>query len=204
MKKWFIILSFLLLLFPANVKASDYILNVGDAININIFGYPEMELKEITVRSDGKVSFPPIGDVMAKGLSPEQLSAAITERMKSYLNSPVITVNVLKFRTTKVYVLGEVTNPGKYDLESSHDLLDALSMAKGWTKEAAKTKVFIIRKGSKGEPLRVNLLDILNKGDTTKNCTLNDGDIVYLTGNHRIDISRDIMPYVTLGYYLRN
>jgi len=114
-----------------------------------------------------------------------------------------VTVNVTRFSTERVYVVGEVTAPGLYELDKSRNLMDAIGAAKGWTKDAAKTKVFLIHKDQVGEPLRVNLMELLKKGDVSKNPLLREGDIVYLTENNRIDITRDIVPLTQIFYNLK-
>jgi polysaccharide export outer membrane protein len=89
-------------------------------------------------------------------------------------------------------------------LERSHRLLDAIGAANGYTKDAAKRKVFIIRKESVDKPLQVDLLRLLKNGDTTQNYVLNDGDTVYLTDNNRIDFGRDILPFLTAAWYVND
>ena len=117
---------------------------------------------------------------------------------------PIVTVSVRSFRTTRIYVVGQVGRPGSYELNKSHNLMDAVGAAQGWTQDALKTKVYIIRSGSREKPITVNLYDILRKGDISKNYILNDGDIVYLTDNSRIDINRDVMPLVNPVWLIRN
>ena len=62
-------------------------------------------------------------------------------------------------------------------------LLDAIGAANGFTKDAAKKKVFLIHKDQQGEPIKLNLNDILKKGDISQNHTLAEGDLLYLTSN---------------------
>jgi polysaccharide export outer membrane protein len=81
--------------------------------------------------------------------------------------------------------------------------LDAIGAAKGWTKDAAKTKVYIIRKNQQGEPpLKINLMKLLKEGDTSKNYPLQQGDVVYLTENHRIDFAKDVVPLINAAYMI--
>ena len=110
---------------------------------------------------------------------------------------------MVRFSTERVYVLGEVTAPGAYELDKSRSLMDAIGAAKGWTKDAAKTKVFLIHKDQQGEPNRINLMELLKKGDIRKNVLLKEGDIIYLTENHRVDIVNDILPLTQIYYNLK-
>lgn len=211
MKQWLIVSILFMLLAPhLHAAGADYILRPGDAVSINVYGYPDLSYPApgnpdaLTIRPDGKFAFPFIGEIKAEGLSPQGLAQSIYEGLSKYYVNPRITVNVTKFSTERVYVLGEVNAPGLYELDKSRNLLDALGAAKGWTKDAAKTKVFIIHKDHQGEPTRVNLMDLLKKGDVSKNPLLKEGDIVFLTQNHRIDITNDILPLTQVYYNLRS
>ena len=214
MKWWVIVLVLMMqgfLLVPQICAANgEYILRPGDVVSVNVYGYPELSFPapgnpdSITIRPDGKFSFPLVGELKAEGLSPQALSQLINEQLSKYYVNPKVTVNVARFSTERVYVLGEVNAPGLYELDKSRYLMDAIGAAKGWTKDAAKTKVFLIHKNHTGEPIRVNLMELLKKGDVGKNPLLHEGDIVYLTQNHRIDIVNDILPLTQIFYNLKS
>ena len=206
---FFAILVLALLVSRAEAAAAEYILQPLDVVTINVFGYPELSYPAagnpdaITIRSDGKFLYPLAGEIQAEGLTPVALAQEIQQALAQYFVNPQVTVNLLKFSTERVYVLGEVNQPGLYELDKSRTLIDAVSAAKGWTKDAAKTKVFIIRKDQNGKPpLKINLMSLLKEGDTSKNYPLQQGDVVYLTENHRIDFARDIVPLINAAYMI--
>ena len=210
LKRWLILLALAATLLPNLLaSASEYILRPGDVVSVNVFGYPELSYpapgnpESITIRPDGKFAYPLVGEITAEGLSPQGLAQTINTLLGKYYVAPRVTVNVTRFSTERVYVVGEVTAPGLYELDKSRNLMDAIGAAKGWTKDAAKTKVFLIHKDQVGEPLRVNLMELLKKGDVSKNPLLREGDIVYLTENNRIDITRDILPLTQIFYNLK-
>ncbi len=211
MNRWMLAaLALIMLVMPTiNAAPGEYILRQGDVVSINIFGYPEISYpapgssEGITIRSDGNFAFPLIGEIKAAGLSPQALAKVIYELLGTYYVNPRVTVNVVRFSTERVYVMGEVNAPGLYELDKSRNLMDAIGAAKGWTKDAAKTKVFIIHKDHKGEAVRVNLMELLKKADVSKNPRLQEGDIVYLTENNRIDITKDILPLTQIYYNLK-
>ncbi|MPN03009.1 hypothetical protein SDC9_150232 [bioreactor metagenome] len=130
------------------------------------------------------------------------MATNLTGGLSNYVKNPKVTANVFKFRTTRVYVLGEVPKPGLYELDKRHNLLDAISAAGGYTKEAAKKKVHIIRHNQTDKPIQANLLNLLQRGDMTQNYALREGDVVYLSNNGRIDFAQDIMPFLTGAYYM--
>lgn len=196
----------LFLLLSSNVVlangAQEYLLQAGDVLNISVWGNEELQLEGIAVRPDGKVSFPLAGEIEASGLTPAAFTNSITLSLGEYVKDPRVTVNILKYHTTRVYVLGEVVKPGVYELEKQHNLIDAISAASSYNKEAAKKKVFIIRKDSQDKPIRANLLNLLEKGDMTQNYALNEGDIVFLSNNGRIDFAREILPWISAVYQI--
>lgn len=194
----------LMLIFPVSAAADDYKLSAGDVITISVFGFPELELKEITVRPDGKIAYPLLGEIKVDGLTPTALTDRLTDYLGEYYVNPHVTVNVIRARTTQVCVLGEVTRPGVYELGKNHTLLDAISAASGWTRDAAKSSVYIVRRNQKGEPLKVNLVALLKKGDMSKNYVINEGDIVFLGENKKIDVGRDILPFVYPAYLIHH
>jgi len=184
--------------FPA--LAQNYQLGPGDVLEISVWGYEDLQVKEIAVRPDGMIAFPLVGEVQAAGLTPGELNQTITRLLSKYVKNPTVTVNIMKFRTTRVYVLGEVTKPGMYELEKQHNLLDAVGIAGSYTKYTAKKKVFVISKNQTEKPRQANLLRLMEKGDMSQNYELADGDVVYLTTNNRIDFARDILPWISAMY----
>lgn len=184
--------------------AQDYLLGPGDVLAISVWGFEDLQIKDLAVRPDGKIDFPLVGELTAAGLSSGQLSKQLTTGLAEYLKDPKVTINIQKYRTTRVYVLGEIAKPGMYELEKRHNLLDAISIAGGYTKDTAKQKVFIVRQEKLQTPVKVNLLDILVKGDMSQNYSLGEGDIVYLTHNGRLDFGKDILPFLSGFYYVDN
>lgn len=183
--------------------AEEYRLRTGQVITIGVYGYEDLRQQEVPIRPDGRISVPLVGEVHAAGLTVSELTEQITARMSRFINEPQITVNLLKPHTTKIYILGEVPRPGLYNLEGSHNLLDAIGMAGGYTKDAAKRNVFVVRAGqTKGDPIKVDLLALLRKGETKNNIQLGEGDTVFISANNRIDIGRDILPIITGAYYI--
>lgn len=200
-----IVLALLVMLSIVNIAwAEDYRLGPGDILDISVLGFDELQVHDLVVRTDGKIAYPLIGEIYVTGLTPSQLTKFITAGISDYVNEPTVTVNVIKSRTTRVYVLGEVGRPGVYELEKQHSLLDAIGAAGSYTKDALKKKIFIIRKDYNNQPLEVNLLKLLRQGDMTQNYVLNDGDVVYLAPNGRIDFSRDILPFFSIAYQIKN
>ena len=189
-------------------QPADYIMCPGDVLQVVVYGHEDLSTmagntqnSPYVVRPDGRVSFPLIGDVETTGKTVTQFREEITSRFSKYIIEPQITVNVVKLGTTRVYVLGEIKRPGLYELEKSHRVIDALAKAEGFTEKAAKKNVFLVRAGST-EVEKLNVNNFLTKADQKQNLVLNEGDCLYLTSNHKVVFSKDIMPFLTGAYYI--
>lgn len=183
-----------------SAQPDEYKLGPGDVLSIGVWGYEDLKNEELIIRPDGKVAFPLAGELTAQGMTPGELTTALTAKLGNYVKDPNVTVNIAKFRTTRVYVLGEVNKPGMYELEKQHNLLDAVGMAGSYTKRAAKKEIIIIRKEDVNKQQKVNLLKLLKNGDVKQNVVLNEGDVVYLTSNGKINFATDILPWFSAVY----
>ena len=213
MKKWFLLLMLLLIYPNTGVLAAElnlpYILHPGDVLSINVAGYPDLSFPQtkagpgITIGLDGKIAYPFLGEVSTQGLTADQLANLLAERLKGVYVNSVVSVNVMRYGKERIYVLGEVNRPWSYELDKVRTLLDAIGAASGWRTDAAKTKVFIIRKDQNGKPpLKVNLMSLLENGDTSTNYLLREGDVVFLVGSNKLNIAADLLPLVNAAYQL--
>ena len=198
-----------LLMVSSLAFAGEYIMCPGDQLDIVVIGNEDINTtapaeNKYIVRPDGKLSFPLVGEIDTTGLTVSQFTNMLQDKLAEYLVKPQVTVNISQLGTTRVYVLGEVKKPGLYELVKSHNVLDAIGIAEGYTKDAAKKKVFLIHKDHKGEPIKINLNDLLKKGDTSQNYYLVEGDLLYLTDNGRIDFTRDILPLISVAYMVND
>ncbi|AIF53707.1 polysaccharide biosynthesis/export family protein [Pelosinus sp. UFO1] len=197
-----VLAAFVILIAVPTAWAEEYRLGPNDVLTIGVWGYEELQVKEVAIRPDGKLAFPLVGEVQALGLSTGELTDVLTKGLSNYVKDPKVSINIAKLRTTRVYVLGEVVRPGMYELEKQHNLLDAIGVAGGYTKNAAKKKVLILRKDQMGNPIKANLVNFLTKGDLTQNYALNEGDVVYLSDSGKINFASDILPWVSATYQI--
>lgn len=179
---------------PAAAALNEYKMRSGDQLQIVVYGHDDLSTRPgvsytpYVVRPDGNLAVPLIGDVYCAGRSVPEVTLEISNRLAEYIIDPQVTINVTKLGTTRVYVLGEVYRQGSYELEKSHNLLDAVGAANGFNQKSAKNKVYVIRKGEQNVALKINMLDLLRNGDTSKNVELNEGDCVYISSNHKIGL----------------
>jgi polysaccharide export outer membrane protein len=133
----------------------------------------------VPVRPDGRISLPLINDVQASGLSPEQLAAAVTEKLRKFLTDPKVTVIVTAINSQRVFVVGEVLRAGAFPLLPGMTVLQALSSAGGFTTFADVKKIHVLRlhEGKQIE-LPFNYREVLKGDRPEQNINLEPGDTI--------------------------
>jgi polysaccharide export outer membrane protein len=137
------------------VAADDdqYVIGPEDVLLIYVWK-EESITKTVPVRIDGKISLPLVNDIQAAGLTPLQLKEALAEKLKGFIESPTITVTVMEANSFKVYVSGEVKNPGVHRIRSEITLVKLIIMVGGFTEWANQKKILVITK-EKGVEKRI-------------------------------------------------
>ena len=178
-------------------RPEEYIIGIGDLLDISVWGYDELA-KEVTVRSDGKISFPLIGDVQASGLTPSRLDKEITKGLTFYVKEPQVTVIVKEVaavrpevvKKNKVFILGQVKSPGIYRFSEKVSFTEAITLAGGVTEAASFEKVTVTTK--KGKVIPINLNRLLIQGDKSEDITLQDGDTIYIAEARKVLILGEV------------
>ncbi len=164
---------------PQQTLPDDYVIGMEDILSINVWKEPELSVKEVVVRPDGKISIPLIGDIQASDLTPMQLQGRISERMKEFVAAPSVTVVVLRIGSRSVSIVGQVAKPGIYYLGSPMTVIELLSRAGGLREEAKKNKISILRnEGGKTVSFRFNYKDVSKGVNLKQNIELKNGDQV--------------------------
>jgi polysaccharide export outer membrane protein len=158
---------------------------------------------QVTVNVVKFRSVPLVEEFAARDLTIGELTGKVLTELAKYSTGARVVVSISKYRTTRVYVLGEVYRPGLCEIEKSHNLLDAIGSAGGFTKYANRKKVYLIRSDQPDHYTEINLDRILKKGDLSQNYTLNDGDTLYLSRSG-LDFARDILPFITAAYQIHH
>jgi polysaccharide biosynthesis/export protein len=163
---------------------------------------PRADLRRVTLTHAGQAGQEVVDleDLLTKGQQ-ENLTANVVLRPGDTL--------VLPESDRKYYVLGEVNKPEAYPLKPADHLLDAITTAGGSTHEADLSQVTLIRKGAKGQPVsrRVDLKQMMKRGDMTRNETLREGDVIFVPNRHPrrpiTDYLGFLSPFSTLLYVLK-
>ena len=127
---------------PAD-SAWNYRIVAGDQLEIAFFSHPEQN-RFVTVRPDGMIGLPYVGDVAAAGRMPGDLATELQEAYSEVLVSPRVDV-IVQEMGARFYVIGQVTRPGEFVYDRRMDLLQALARAGGYDNSARLTNIVLMR-----------------------------------------------------------
>lgn len=134
---------------------------------VEVFVWKEDELSTTaTVRPDGLITLPLVGEMAAEGRTPRQLQDEISQRLERFISVPVVTVMVQEINSRQISVLGEVRRPGRYRLGQQTTVLDAVAMGGGFTEFADRNKVTVLRPTPSGlQRIPIQLKRMLRGGE---------------------------------------
>lgn len=164
-----IFLSFVMLVFCQLVFAEgdgQYQLASGDVVRITVFGEADLSFNEIRLNDAGTFSYPFIGQVRARGKTPNQIEDLIASKLKDgYLVDPRVTVSVITYR--EFYISGEVKKPGGYPYQPGLTLERAIALAGGLSERASTSRVTIMRgDGTSRKAQKAELETAIHPGDS--------------------------------------
>jgi len=161
----------------SSVNSSTYVIGAEDSLHVAVWKEPELTAT-LPVRPDGMISLPLLNDVQAAGLTPMQLAASITDKLRKYVSDPRVTVVVTAMNSQKIYVLGEVLHTGAMPLTPSMTVLQALAAA-GFTQFANTKGIYVLRTGNgKQQKLPFNYKQAIKGESTEQNIFLKPGDTI--------------------------
>lgn len=162
-----------------SVAAEDgYRIQPGDQLQIDVWHEEELK-REIIVRPDGGISFPLVGDLMARGQTAVALTETITNSLKRYIPDPVVTVTVAQATGNRLYVIGEVNKPGEFMMARPVNVLQALAMAGGLTPYAERKSIRVLRgSGDRQQALSFDYTQVAGGKALEQNIQLLPGDVV--------------------------
>jgi polysaccharide export outer membrane protein len=165
-----------------SVLVKSYKMAVGDQIQISVWKNPELSLSE-PIRPDGKISMPLVGDIMAVGLTPEELAAQIETRLASYVKAPNVTVILTNLQghafLSRIRVTGSVTQNVSMPYHQGMTVLDAVLEAGSVDLYADANNTKLHRRTKQGSvAYDIRLKDIMLEGDMKTNISLMPGDII--------------------------
>lgn len=162
-------------------EESDPTFRIGreDVLDIAVWRDPDLS-RTVPVRPDGMISLPLLGDVQAEGNTPDELASKLRQGLAPYIQDPRVSVIVREVNSTRVYVTGEVAQPGAYALRGRMSLVQAIALAGGFSDFADREGIRIIRPDDQGEGkiMRVRYSDLLRDDAERRGLHLRPGDTV--------------------------
>jgi polysaccharide export outer membrane protein len=157
---------------------ADYVIGPEDVLGV-VFWRDQDMTGDVTVRPDGKVTLPLLGDVYAAGLTPEALRDEVQKAATKYLQDPSVVVVVRTINSRKVFITGEVGTPGAYPLTSPRNVMQLIALAGGLTEYADSKNITIMRleQGTQ-RSFKFNYKDVAGGKKLEQNIQLKSGDTV--------------------------
>lgn len=165
-----------------NYIKNDYIIGPEDVIEVSVWKSPDLSMT-IMVRPDGMISLPLIGDIGASSRTAKELKKEIEQKLTEYKQDPIVSIIVKETNSQAIYVTGEVARPGKYPLRSETTIVQAITLAGGFTQWADKDQIVIIRKSPmnpEGNRFTLKYSDIVSGKNMKANILLKAGDTVII------------------------
>jgi polysaccharide export outer membrane protein len=187
-------------------EGEEYILQPGDGISVNVVEHPEFSGRH-KIRPDGRINYPVIGELDVASMSCAQLVKIMQGKLAPYVNNPVVSVSIETYYANKIFVIGDVSRSGEYEIYEPVEIIKAIAMCGGL--QNAKAKWAKIIRGD-GTVITVNLHDLF-EGNITKRESakylLYPGDTMYVPDSMMINwgmlsaILGIIMVTLQIAYY---
>ncbi len=160
----------------ARAERPAYRIGIEDVLDVQVWKNADVS-RHVWVRPDGRITLPLVGEVFVEGLTLQELTDTLTERLKEYFTDPVVTVSLQEINSYTVYLLGRVGSPGAMKLRSPKTFLQVLAMAGGFQEFADTDNVILVR-WENGEETRtpIDAEKILKRGEG--DFVLRPGDVV--------------------------
>ena len=157
-----------------------YIVEPPDSIRVNVLGETDVNVTA-QVRQDGIVTLPHLGETKVAMMTTQEIQDKLEEQYADYYQNPQVRVTVTQYRSKKIYVYGEVQNPGPQAYTGYQLLSEAIGSAGGLTHRADYNEVKIVR-GDPEDPkvFWADLNKLIYQGKTKQNVSLAQSDVVYV------------------------
>jgi polysaccharide export outer membrane protein len=173
-----------------SVELEELELGPGDEIDVQVYGHDDLT-RHIRVPPDRVIFYPLVGEIDLRGVGVRALRRRLAEDLARFVVDPQVSVEVATIRSRNVYVLGEVETPIGFPLDEPIHVAEAISRAGGFSKDASRSRVAVLRKGAGPDELeRLDVDSFFDSGDPSGNVALRPGDVVYVPSSFVSDVDR--------------
>lgn len=160
--------------------SQDYHIGVSDVLSISVWNQEALRAT-MPVRPDGRIAVPLLGEIQAAGRTPAEVQAELATGYEKYVTAPAVSLVITEINSRRVFVLGEVQEPGVFDILTPTTLLQALAMAGSFTEFAKKDEVVVVRnEGGASQRFVVSVKAITSGKNPADNLLLLPGDTIYV------------------------
>jgi len=189
--------------FEAYSQGMEDAISKGDQLLITVWGYPEFTTSA-TVRDDGTLSIPLVGDLQAAGVRREEFIGSLRKKLADYIQGEIkVTVSVLSSTTQRVAVLGSVVRPDNYPVANEVNLLELITTAGGFTSDANLSRIKVFRKDKLQPAAEVDLEYFMERAEIDQMPTVKPGDVVFVPRQRNfVKDAGEYLGYVVLFFAL--
>ncbi len=184
-RNWIPVLIFVpvLIFLPVMLSAAEYIVGEGDVLNINVYENEDLSTT-VRVSAESTIRIPLLGEISVKDLTVSQVSTKIEQLFADgYLVNPQVDVFISEHRSKKAIILGQIKNPGQYELRGKITFLEFVSKAGGFTADAGSTATIkrTDKTNKKSSQIVLDLKRLVEQGDASLNIVIQDNDSIYIS-----------------------
>lgn len=161
------------------LEPTAYRIRGNDRLAITVFKQEALS-GEVLVRADGQVTVALIGDIVVVGKTPPEAATEIANALSAtgFIEKPSVSVAVIETRTPDFAVIGEVRQPGSFELKPGTTVVDGVALAGGLTEFANKERVFVIRKAKENQRVRFDWNKLTRSEGKGLRYKVEDGDVI--------------------------
>lgn len=156
---------------------AEYVVGPGDTIEVQLTGNTKSRSR-LTVLRDGRINFPDLGPIAVGGLGYDAMRSLIEERVRTQLIGTEASVSIGELRSIRIFVLGDAETPGSYTVSGLSTITNALFVSGGVKKIGSLRSIELKRNGTTVS--RLDLYDLLLRGDTRADARLQPGDVIFI------------------------
>jgi polysaccharide export outer membrane protein len=162
-------------------NAADVQLGASDVVRINVYNNPDLSL-ETRISETGTISYPLLGEVNVRGLTPAAASKKIADLLErgGFIRNAQVNMTVTVMQSQQVSVLGQVNRPGRYPVDGTRTITDILALAGGLNPEAGDVITLVQNHGGETKKEMIDLIDMVRSAGAPGNVEVLPGDVIYV------------------------
>lgn len=161
------------------IAGTPFLVGIDDVLSVSVWHEPDLS-RSVSVRPDGKISLPLVGEIQASGRSVLDLQHEIRSSLSTFVKDPEVVVIVTEIRSQRINVIGQVARAGAFPLTQSMGVLDAIALAGGLKEFAKRKQIYVLRSTASGQRERLSYSygDVLKGNASAKEIVLQPRDTV--------------------------